>query len=86
MVLSRCAGVEKSKSLHHCRSLFSLFSEQDVEVQEAECTVYRSRGEWWCGDGSLGAVTSPCHSSGVLCPPHPLTPTPTLAQAHSRVL
>ena len=44
MVLSRCAGVEKSKSLHHCRSLFSLFSEQDVEVQEAECTVYRSRG------------------------------------------
>lgn len=86
MVLSCCAGVEKSKSLHLCRSLFSLFSEQDVEVQEAECMVYRSRGERWCGDRSLSAVTSPCHSSEVLCPPHPLTPTPTLAQAHSRVL
>ena len=46
----------------------------------------RSHGEQWRGDRSLGAVTSPCHSSGVLCPPHPSTPTPTLAQAHSQVL
>lgn len=40
IVLSRCAGAEKNKSLHLCRSLFCLFSEQDVEVQEAECVVY----------------------------------------------
>ena len=31
MVLSCCAGVEKSKSLHLCRSLFSLFSEHEYK-------------------------------------------------------
>lgn len=40
VVLSCCAGAEKNKSLHLCRSLFSLFSEQDMEVQEAEGMVY----------------------------------------------
>lgn len=61
MALSRGAGVEKSKPLRLCGSLFSLFL-----MQEAELTVYWSRGEWWCV--SLGVGAPPCHSPGPCVP------------------